>query len=89
MLGHPKYSYKDIVRFKTTNYDDFVHGKKPREAFCIGVIVIVDAYGTSEQKEEVSYDIEIPGVVLEKHVTEDRIVELIMSADPYQDRKNQ
>ena len=45
MLGKPKYTYKQIVRFKCNNKE------------LVGRIEIVDSYGTWEQNEEPSYDI--------------------------------
>lgn len=50
MLGNPKYDYDDIVKFKITD-------EKLGEVECEGNIYIIDAYGTFEQNEEVSYDI--------------------------------
>ena len=49
MLGKPKYNYDDIVKFKMTHND--------KEVEIEGTIYIIDAYGTFEQNEEVSYDI--------------------------------
>ncbi len=65
MLGEPKFKREEQVRF---TFDI-----KGEERSFDGVIYIVDAYGTFEQKEEVSYDIEalMDGeVVLFKHVRE-------------------
>ena len=45
MLGKPKYKYGDKVKF-------VINGKE-----VIGVIEIIDSYGTFEQHDEVSYDI--------------------------------
>lgn len=40
-----------------------------------GIIGIVDSYGTMEQKEEPSYDIEVgEEVVLYKHILESEII---------------
>lgn len=86
MLGHPKYKKGDIVRFNTMSYDDAHHEIEPHPVKSIGEIYIVDAYGTFEQDDEVSYDILIPGVVLVKHCAESTITELIRSADdPHED----
>lgn len=86
MLGYPKYKKGDIVRFNTMSYDDVHHEREPQPVKSIGEIYIVDAYGTFEQNDEVSYDIMIPGVVLVKHCVESTITELIRSADdPHED----
>ena len=45
MLGNPKYKRGERVKFKC-NGD-----------WLVGVVDIIDAYGTFEQNEEVSYDI--------------------------------
>ena len=45
MLGHPKFNYHDIVEFQIDC------------EILVGVIEIIDAYGTFFQNEEVSYDI--------------------------------
>lgn len=50
MLGNPKYDYDEVVKFKITT-------KELGEVECEGTIYIIDAYGTFEQNEEVSYDI--------------------------------
>ena len=45
MLGNPKYNYGDKVKFTIEGHD------------IVGTVEIIDAYGTFEQNEEVSYDI--------------------------------
>ena len=61
MLGKPKYTYDDEVKF-------VIDGKE-----VCGKIAIIDAYGTFEQNEEVSYDILVsaePWDILYKHILE-------------------
>lgn len=68
MLGNPKYKREDRVSF---NFE--IEGEMQR---IDGVIYVVDPFGTSEQKAEVSYDIEAffrGGVTLFKHVLESDI----------------
>ena len=48
MIGKPKYKAGDKVKFKF---------ERNHEVWLEGVVEIVDAYGTLEQNEEVSYDI--------------------------------
>ena len=66
MLGKPKYKYNDIVRFHTwKDYSPIHEGK----------IIVVDSYGTSEFKDDVSYDIQNDKEkVLYKHIKEELIV---------------
>ena len=45
MLGKPKFNYDDYVKFTIDGTE------------VMGQIYIIDAYGTFEQNEEVSYDI--------------------------------
>ena len=64
ILGEPKYTYKDIVRFSFK--DKIKEGK----------ISIIDAYGTFEQNEEPSYDIYVEEEnCLYKHICESDIIE--------------
>ena len=49
MLGKPKYTYDDVVEFELKNNDEIIT--------LTGSIYVVDAYGTFDQNEEVSYDI--------------------------------
>ena len=49
MLGKPKYTYGDKVKFDI-NYEGKTY-------LLEGAVNIIDAYGTFEQNEEVSYDI--------------------------------
>ena len=58
MLGKPKFKKNQKVNF--TINDKKITGK----------IVIIDAYGTFEQTEEVSYDVLSDDNVLYKHVRE-------------------
>ncbi len=70
MLGQPKFKREDRVSFTFS-----VNGE---EKLIDGVIYIVDEYGTFEQSEEVSYDIEAVwngGVALFKHIRESRVIE--------------
>ena len=63
ILGKPIYKHRDCVRF-------LFNGK-----ILEGLIGIVDSYGTMEQKEEPSYDIEVgEEVVLYKHILESEII---------------
>lgn len=72
MLGKPKYKLDDKVKFD-------IKGDKNYTLF--GTIYIVDAYGTFEQNEEVSYDIlvksgDFPDVgypCLFKHIRESEV----------------
>ena len=57
MLGNPKYTYKQRVKFKCNNKE------------LVGRIEIVDSYGTWEQNEEPSYDIYVEANnTLYKHI---------------------
>ena len=59
MLGHPKYTYKQRVRFVCCNKE------------LVGRIEIVDSYGTWGQNEEPSYDIYVEANnTLYKHIRE-------------------
>lgn len=62
--GLPKYKHGDKVKFQLG------------EEMSVGIIEIVDAYGTFEQDEEASYDIFVEGTpgCLYKHVRESEIV---------------
>ena len=51
MLGKPKFDYNDIVKFKSRMFSD------TPELEVEGSVAIIDAYGTFEQNEEVSYDV--------------------------------
>lgn len=63
-LGHPKYRRGDIVRITGRNGDDV-----------LGIVEIVDAYGTSVQTDEPSYDVIVESEdCLYKHVLESRIL---------------
>lgn len=65
ILGQPKYKWEEPVTFKYVLNDV--------EKTFDGVIRIVDAYGTFEQKDEPSYDIEAlynGDIVLFKHIRE-------------------
>ena len=68
--GHPKYRAGESVQFHLFMGNG---GYKTKE----GIIRIVDAFGTLEQQEEPSYDIEIvenSGICLCKHIRESDIV---------------
>lgn len=64
ILGKPIYEHRDYVRFR-------FNGK-----ILAGVIGIIDSYGTMEQNEEPSYDIEVGGeeFTLYKHIPESQII---------------
>ncbi len=64
ILGKPIYKHRDHVRFL---FNEEILG---------GVIGIVDSYGTMEQNEEPSYDIEVGGeeFILYKHIPESQII---------------
>ncbi len=66
ILAPPKYALGDIVRFKGTDGN-----------VCTGKIRVVDPYGTMEQDEEPSYDIEDEGddPCLYKHIRESWLIE--------------
>ena len=67
MLGNPKYTYGDVVKFTAND-------KKIRE----GIIAIIDTWGTFEDNSDVSYDImNKEERILYKHFREDYIVEKI------------
>ena len=72
MLGKPKYKRGDLVEFEL-----LVDG---RIVSLFGEIFIVDAFGTFEQRSEVSYDIMVEkshftgGPCLYKHIEESRVV---------------
>ena len=75
MIGHPKYTYGDIVHF-TVNYKDGkdVTHNETKE----GVIAIIDKYGTFFDSSDVSYDILVKSEnILYKHFSENSIVEKI------------
>lgn len=63
MIGNPKYSFDDEVKFKLG--DEVMTGK----------IFIVDRFGTFEDSSDVSYDILVLGKLLYKHVREDMIID--------------
>ena len=68
MLGEAKFKREDMVTFEID-----MNGTVQK---IDGVIYIVDAYGTSEQKEEPSYDIEAfynGEVMLFKHIRESMV----------------
>lgn len=66
MLGSPKYKQGDEVRF-VLDGEEFV-----------GMVYIVDRWGTFEDSRDVSYDILVDGVdrCLYKHVSEGCVVGL-------------
>ena len=67
MLGKPKYTYGDIVKFTAND-------NKIRE----GIIAIIDRWGTFEDDSDVSYDImNKEENILYKHFREDCIIEKI------------
>ena len=64
MLGKPKFNYGDKVYFEIRMNKD-----APLITLA-GTVEIIDAYGTFEQNEEVSYDILVPEYGLFKHMRE-------------------
>lgn len=68
MLGKPKYKYGDRVRFSS------------QQEAKVGIVAIVDAYGSWTVPEEPSYDImatnDSGGCCLYKHIAEQYIVAL-------------
>lgn len=78
MIGKPKFKKDEMVKFKLSdNKKNYVFE---------GKILIVDAYGTFEQNEEVSYDILVEGKFvcetpcLVKHVRESDVLESVKLA---------
>lgn len=70
MIGQPKFKHEDQVSFRFTAGGE--------EKTLAGVIYVVDAFGTIEQQEEPSYDIEalVEGrAVLFKHIPESDVTE--------------
>ena len=68
MLGQPKFNYNDIVKFKIRMFDN------TPEIEVEGSIAIIDAYGTFEQNEEVSYDVyNVKDNILYKHIGESQL----------------
>ncbi len=70
MIGQPKFKREQQVKFTIS-----MNGE---ERTLNGVIYIVDAYGTFEQQEEPSYDIEafVEGeIILFKHIRESLVSE--------------
>lgn len=62
MIGQPKFKIKDLVEFSFNGSKRF------------GTIIIVDAFGTFRQSDEVSYDIiDLDRMVMCKHVVESDI----------------
>ena len=62
MLGYPKFNYHEEVEFK-------INDEK-----LVGVIEIIDSYGTFFQQEEVSYDIYVKSNnTLYKHIKESKV----------------
>lgn len=66
-VGKPIYGKDDFVKFR-------YNGK-----ILEGAIVIVDSYGTMEQKQEPSYDIKVGKVdfMLYKHIRESQIIGVV------------
>lgn len=68
MLGNPKYKQGELVTFR------FIIEDQVEEIN--GAIYVVDANGTAEQQEEVSYDIEAffrGEIMLFKHIRESEV----------------
>lgn len=73
MIGHPKYTRGDIVRFKI--------GDVEKE----GTICIIDEFGTFFYDGDVCYDImvnETPVNMFYKHIPEHAIIEKTGEGDP-------
>ena len=67
MIGKPKYTYGDQLEFKWNN-----------ESNKVGIVEIVDSYGTFGQNEEPSYDIYVvENNTLYKHIRESEVVNKI------------
>ena len=70
MLGKPKYTYKQRVKFKFNKKE------------LVGSVEIIDSYGTCEQNQEPSYDIYVEcNNTLYKHIRESEIINLDDSND--------
>ena len=75
MIGKPKYEFGDTVVFSVV-HDDY-------KLSLMGVVYIVDAYGTFEQNEEPSYDVMVANGLsdgvpcLYKHIRESEIISSI------------
>lgn len=71
MRGCPKYKYGDVVRFKCNENEK------------VGIVAIVDAYGTWDDPSDASYDILIKEEkTLYKHFTESCVIEKVGEVDP-------
>lgn len=69
MVGHPKYSYRDIVTFKIN--------KEIKE----GIVFIIDKFGTFMDDSDVFYDLYVKSdKALYKHIKENGIIEKIGKA---------
>lgn len=76
MIGKPKYTEGDIVKFSFKYYDDNWYEEK-------GIIAIVDEYGTFENNSDVSYDIlNKEDKLLYKHIQEKYVLEKIGEVNP-------
>ena len=64
--GFPKYKFGEQV--------DFYHRTPTSQELCHGEIQIIDAYGSIEVPDEVSYDIFVNGNTLYKHIAESDII---------------
>ena len=74
MRGKPKFKVGDVVRFGFEGYEK------------VGVIYIVDTYGTFEDSTDVSYDILVETEnILYKHFPERKVVSLISNEKYYGD----
>lgn len=74
MRGKPKFEVGDAVRFGFEGYEK------------VGVIYIVDKYGTFEDPTDVSYDILVETEnILYKHFPERKVVGLISNEKYYGD----
>ena len=76
MLGKPKYKLDDLVLFELKDEND-------KNYKLTGKVYIIDAYGTFEQNEEVSYDIMVDSgdypinyPCLFKHIKESSLLSL-------------
>ena len=70
MRGNPKYIYGDIVKFKFNDTEK------------IGIVAIIDAYGTFADDSDVSYDLMVKDEnTLYKHFREDFLIEKIGHTD--------
>lgn len=69
MLGHPKFTYGDVVEFDIY-MPDSKNEDQEKLVTLFGTITIVDMYGAFLDDSDVSYDIHVEGLGLVKHISE-------------------